>query len=253
MAEASSTSPGEFTVTCARCEGPVLAQRAWAGLEVQCPHCSSVIRVPQPSDDGKPLRSEAPSLSPRRNFNFACSRCESLLEAHTGMSGQTGRCPTCGAGFVVPYLDPRTGLPMKVDIEDDGQNPTPMHAYGASGQQAPRIVRAPDGTAFIVCPRCESANDIDANNCQSCGVPFTIEGTPTVRTIETDSKAVASLVLGIVSLPLFLFFVPAILALGFGLLSLRGALSGGTTSKQAIAGVIMGLLSLIFAILAIAL
>lgn len=253
MAEANSTSPGEFTVTCARCEGPVLAQREWAGMEVQCPHCSSVIRVPQPSDDGKPLRSVAPSFSPRRNFNFACSRCESLLEAHTGMSGQSGRCPTCGAGFVVPYLDPRSGMPAKVDIEDGGQNPTPMHAYGASGQQAPKIVRGPDGTTFIVCPRCEAANDIDANNCKSCGVPFTIEGTPTVRTIDTDSQAVASLVLGIVSLPLFLLVLPAILALVFGLLSLRRALSGEAASKQAIAGVITGLLSLIFAILRYAL
>lgn len=209
---AHTQSSDRFTVLCCRCAGPVIVRDVWVGREVRCPHCSSVLRVPaQVPSPGQVVRADAPLLAPRRHFNFACPNCESLLEANTGMSGQPGRCPTCGARFLVPHVDSRNGLPSKATVlEPDAQNPTPVHAYGASGAQAPHIVTDDDGHGWIVCPRCEAYSEIDADNCSSCGTPFTMEGTPTLHGRATDLHVFASLFLGLValatSLSWFVFF-----------------------------------------------
>ena len=47
-----------------------------------------------------------------------------------------------GAEFTIPKVNVRTGLALTdADPGDDGQDPTPVHAYAAAGGNAPRIER----------------------------------------------------------------------------------------------------------------
>lgn len=161
-----------------------------------------------------------------RVFPFKCLRCQSILEADVRQCGLTGRCPTCGGIFEVPAVDPSTGLAMgDADPGEDGQFPTPMHAYASDGHNAPRIVRRPDDTPVIVCPRCQRESPITANGCSHCGVPFTLEGVQPVPTATTGSGwNVAALAFGLISLPLVCLsagFVTGAMALVAGLLGQR--------------------------------
>ncbi len=118
-----------------------------------------------------------------------------------------------------------------------------MHAYAASGQQAPRIRHGPDGTPCIECPRCGGRSSITSNNCPSCGVPFTMEGVPTSAGRRGSGLATTALVLGIVSLCLFQLVVVGPLAILFALASWMR--SGNTRpSGMAIAGAVLGIISL---------
>ena len=160
MSEPATESDPRFKLRCFWCHRVLLARQSWVGRDVECPHCQASMSVPEPVAGDEPTPGKRPSLVARRFFNFPCARCDSLLEGHTGMSGQPGRCPTCGARFVVPSFNPRTNKPTRAKLlEDDGAAPMPVHAYGSSGAQAPRIVRDDDGTSMIVCPKCEEYND----------------------------------------------------------------------------------------------
>jgi hypothetical protein len=244
MPDVDATADNRFLMECVRCHRPVTVRREWIGQEVHCPHCDSVLRVPPPDERGMLVKALAPQLGSRRFFNFGCPRCESLLEAHTGLCAQPGRCPTCGCRFVVPGLDYR-GMPLPSQVlEGESQDPTPLHAYAASGHQAPRIVSAPDGSQAIQCPRCDTLCSIDADNCPSCGVPFSMDGTPTISGAQRDTNATAALVAGIIALPAFILILPAVLAIVFGLLSLRAGLRSGRIKLKALIGIGLGLASL---------
>lgn len=230
---------------CLRCDRPVIARREWVGREVYCPHCYSVIRVPEAPADGRPVQADAPNVSTRLGFNFACPRCACLLEANTGMSGQLGTCPTCAARFHIPYLHGRSGRPQKAELVEGGvADPTPLHAYAASGHQAPRIVRTDGGGAVIECPRCNAHNAIDADTCAACGAPFTMEAAATVGKLRRDRRAVGSLTLGIIGLLAFPLMLPAAAAVWLGLGSVMFA-GSDRRSVLAIVGLALGLLSLI--------
>lgn len=186
-------------------------------------------------------------------FNFTCQRCGSVLEAESGMSGRSGRCPTCAAVFVIPAMDRRTGLPVNpAEVADDGQLPTPMHAYAAAGGRAPKIERLPDGTQRILCPRCNVGSDIDADVCRSCGMPFTMEGAESAgRSVgRPTGLATASLVCGVIGLPTFCVPVLGIAGIVCGVLALRrkATIAGpGPGRGMAIAGIICGTISTILA------
>jgi DNA-directed RNA polymerase subunit RPC12/RpoP len=233
-----------FTIICASCERPLTAQPEWIGRDVECPHCGGKMRVPVPAPDGRPTRAGKASLAPRLEFNFGCPCCDTLLEGHTGLSGQPARCPTCGARLLVPEIDPRSEQPREcVVLEGECGVRAPAHAYAADGAGAPRLVRQPDGTCVIECRRCGSCCEVEADSCPSCGTPFTIDAATTVGSLRVGSRATASLVLGIVSLPLCLLLLPAVLAILLGLFSLRlGA--GHRPPGRAIAGILLGILSL---------
>lgn len=110
-------------------------------------------------------------------FSFACSRCESVLEALRSQSNLPARCPTCGVVFRIPLVDGRTGLASGgPEITPDLEDPTPIHAYAAAGEQAPEIVTAQNGERAIVCPRCRYEGGIDRDYCERCGFPFTMDG-----------------------------------------------------------------------------
>jgi ribosomal protein L40E len=244
MAETAPQAAERFAMLCYRCERPVIAHRGWAGWEVRCPHCQSVMRVPPPPDDGRPVRAEPPDVSAKRCFNFACPRCDCLLEAHTGMSGQPGTCPTCAARFKIPYIKGRSGMPQKaVLIEGEAEAPLPLHAYAASGHQAPLIVQREDGTAVIQCPHCNAHNTIDADACEACGTPFTMETAPTVGKLRRDRQATAALAFGVVAFFLFFAIVPGLLAIWFGVRSVMFA-GSSRLCVRGLTGLALGLLSL---------
>ena len=203
-------------------------------------HCVYRRRPPTDDPSSARLRHSVPSSV----STSAVPRCKTLLEAHTGVSGQPGTCPTCAAHLLVPYVNPTTGKlqPAKL-LDDDVQDPTPLHAYAASGTQAPKIHRLEDGTLIIECPRCETYCGVDADRCTSCGTPFTIDAAPTTMSGAAESRASAALALGVLSIPLFFLFLPAILAVILGMLSLRTG-PGHSPSRAGIAGLILGALSL---------
>lgn len=235
-----------FTIICLYCNRHVLARPAWVGREVRCPHCSGVLRVPEPAPANIPVRARQPAFGPNRYFNFACGRCKSLLETHTGMCGQAGRCPTCAASFIVPEIDDRTGLPAgEAQVADDGENPTPMHAYAASGSQAPQIVSGADGVSRIECRRCGGVSPVDADACEGCGVPFTIEAAPTTRDHDVSRLAWTAVGCGLLALASSasgLFLICAIVAI------ITGIAAASRASKSAnlilaiigIAGAVLG-------------
>lgn len=244
MVAANEESAGAFVMACLHCGRRLTAQRAWAGREVRCPHCARVFRIPPAPGTDRPVRAPFPSLEPRVRFHFGCPRCQSLLEAHAGMCGEPACCPTCGARVVVPALNPRTHMPDRAALLDsDDQYPTPMHAYAADGHRAPRLERLSDGTMIIRCPRCGARCAVDADACAACGAPFTIEGAPTATGSSDDSRAVAALVLGFISLPLCKLLVPAAVAVVLGVMSLHVG-SDRKASGVGIVGLILGIVAL---------
>lgn len=180
-------------------------------------------------------------------FSFICPRCDSLLEAQRTQAGQVGRCPTCAARFTIPKNDPQMNGANQAELLDPNRDdPTPMHAYAASGRQAPQIRRNGDGTLSILCPRCGTNNAISADGCASCGTPFTLEG-GAMRPVP-DPASRAALAIGIVSLPLFAFVAPSLLAIVLGLVGWWRQKPGRAAIDAAI-GLALGVLSLALAML----
>ena len=68
-----------------------------------------------------------------------------------------------------------------------------------------------------------------------------------------NGLAVASLVLGIISIPMCFLFIPGLLAVVFGIVALSqiGGNPGQAGRGQAIAGLVLGIISLLFIVLAI--
>ncbi len=147
-------------------------------------------------------QSSVPPVAPSSRFNFSCRLCGSVLEALIAQSGTPGRCPTCAAVFNIPRVDMRTGLALGAgDSGEAHQDPTPVHAYAAAGDKAPEIVHLKDAGQAIVCPRCDATSDIEQNFCAACGFPFTMEGANRAAQSTADGYAVASFVVGLISLP----------------------------------------------------
>jgi DNA-directed RNA polymerase subunit RPC12/RpoP len=260
MAFADTDAADRFVVICRACDRDFRAREQWVGREVQCPHCGGTMRVPERTVDGTAPRAVAPKVGAKRRFNFPCPRCKSLLESHTGMSEQTGHCPTCGARFVIPLLDPGSGSPRRADLLDEGgQDPVPMHAYAASGEQAPTLRRQEDGTYSIECPRCGALSDVSEDNCVQCGVPFSTEGVPTMTGQAARSLGTASLVLGIIALLLGVAATPwVVLMVGGPLAVLFGMMSWFKTGRDrpsvpAMIGIVLGVLALVGAIVRVVL
>lgn len=183
-------------------------------------------------------------------FTFTCQRCASILEASSNLVRKSGRCPTCGAVFTIPEVDFRTGLATgPAVVKDDGQLPTPMHAYATAGQKAPKIVRLPNGEQVIVCPRCTKNLPVDADTCPSCGIPFTMEGAASMAAAgpsRDNSMAGLSLTLGILSLLLFCLPILGPIAIGFGIGGFRRSqkLPNQQGRGMAIGGIACGIVSL---------
>ena len=233
-----------FTIICKRCDRPVIARVEWVAWEVQCPHCQSLLRVPDVPDDGRPVPADIPHMAAKHGFNFPCPRCGCLLEAHTGMCGRNGTCPTCNARLNIPHLRPKSGKPLKAELlDDEGGDPTPVHAYGASGHSAPQIINCPDGSLVIQCPRCNAHSPIDADTCEACGIPFTMDAAATVGKMYRDRWAASSVTLGVVGVVVSPLFIPGFFATWYGLRSVM--FSGhGRRKYLGLLGMLLGLISL---------
>ena len=168
------------------------------------------------------------------------------------MAAQEGQCPTCGNTIVIPILDRYGRLIDPITKQILKQDPHPVHAYAAAGDRAPRIVRQTSGAQSIQCPRCSSVSPITANNCKSCGMPFTMEGTTLEAAGTSNGFCVASLVLGIIGLPAFCTGITPILAIVFGIIGYNqvnksGVVGGG--KGMAIAGMVCGSIGTLIAAL----
>ncbi len=130
-------------------------------------------------------------------------------------------------------------------VADDGQLPTPMHAYATAGSNAPQIHRRPDGTQVILCPRCRREMPVDADACTACGIPFTAEGASTGEGPgpSSNNMATASLTAGILAVLSSCLPILAPVAIGLGVVGIvrADAIRGGDTGRgMAIAGIVCG-------------
>jgi len=225
---------------CPHCESTIPDSEQRADSLTTCPYCNAHLS-PSPTDP-RPPASAIPTVAPHGpiRFSLTCERCGSILEANSSHAGRTARCPTCGATFFVPSPDPHTGLPSgRAVATSDGLPPTPMHAYAAAGARAPRIESREDGTASIICPRCDARNPIDADLCRACGTPFTIEGAGelTGRTERLSNSAKLSLMFGLLAcLP----FGPLAILLG-GIALHRAGRRPGQKKSRSVAWIGIGL------------
>ncbi len=250
---------------CKTCKTPLSAEESQAHQMVRCPMCATTLRVPDAAGGPPPLSALdelgaanaarpgaghqhynnqfAGMRSTGRRYGFNCGYCSSRLEATESMAAQEGQCPTCGNRITIPILDRYGRLIDPKTRQIIKQDPHPVHAYAAAGDRAPKINRGTDGKQTIQCPRCSGQSTITSNNCKLCGMPFTMEGTTVEASGASNGFCVASLVLGIISLPAFCTVVAPILAIIFGAIgysqvSKSGSEGGGR--GMAIAGMICG-------------
>src|SRR5206468_3106400 len=109
--------------------------------------------------------------------------------------------------------------------------------------RAPKIIRQKDGGQTIQCARCGAYSAISANNCKSCGMPFTMEGTTLEAAGTNNGFCVASLVLGIIGIPAFCSVVTPLPAIVFGIIGYVQTTKEGSQSSgrgMAIAGMVCG-------------
>lgn len=248
---------------CHVCRTSLSAEEGRAGQLVRCPTCLTTLRVPaaQRQAAAVPVGASvggkepaAPKSNPLRmntfraggkRYGFNCGYCSSRLEATEAMAAQDGQCPTCGNNITIPILDRYGRLIDPKTRQIIKQDPHPVHAYAAAGERAPRILRQKDGRQNIQCARCGGASPITANNCKSCGMPFTMEGTTLEAGGTSNGFCVASLVLGIIGIPTACAILPPILAIVFGTIGYLQITKEGVEGRgkgMAIAGISCGVI-----------
>ncbi len=234
----------DHQTTCPRCGARIGVMDIQVGHPVRCPHCRELF---------------APALEPATFsggvtkstgftgalFTFTCQQCRSRLEGYTGMVGRTGQCPTCGVQFTIPA--PGATVQRTGGTAPETESIQPTHAFASAGDRAPEIVRLSDGQQAICCPRCEAVNDLDADNCSRCAAPFTLEGSEP----QTGGRLpTASLIMGVIGLPACPAFVPAVLAIVFGLMAIRETRRTQAPGRgRAIAGLILGAVGIVAGVL----
>lgn len=258
----------EMVFQCSVCRTQLKAGASQVGTMVRCPLCKTALRVPAAARESAvagartgaasgATASPPPSIQKKvtvpehligrpgggKRYGFNCVYCSSRLEATEAMAAQDGQCPTCGSTITIPILDRYGRLIDPVTKEIIKQDPHPVHAYAAAGERAPKITRLADGGQAIQCPRCRVLSPITSNNCKSCGMPFTMEGTTLEAAGTSNGYCVASLVLGIVGIPASCAVVPSLLAIVLGVIGYQQSESSaneGGGKGMAIAGIACG-------------
>jgi predicted RNA-binding Zn-ribbon protein involved in translation (DUF1610 family) len=108
-----------------------------AGATGKCPECETLFEVPRPPADydGKAL------LAAEEIVEFYCPN-EHYLRSPARLQGKRGKCPQCGATFVVPSV----GV---APAEEPASPPAPGSAPSAGGEETSEIVEAPDGLEAV--------------------------------------------------------------------------------------------------------
>jgi len=166
------------------------------------------------------------------------------------MAAQQGQCPTCGSDIIIPILDRYGRLIDPVTQEILKPDPHPVHAYAAAGERAPQVLRQNDGSHLIRCSKCNQTSPVTANNCKSCGMPFTMEGTTAQANGASNGFGVASLALGIVGIPFACTVIVPLLAIVFGAVAVyqTGKQPGQRGGRGlGIAGIVCGVIGLALA------
>jgi Domain of unknown function (DUF4190) len=103
------------------------------------------------------------------------------------------------------------------------------------------------------CATCGGSLRADARFCASCGVPITATAVAQGRAAGVSRWAVASLVLSLASVVFFVFFVPELLAVVFGVVAVRQIRTtpGLSGYGMAIAGITLGTIMLLAAVVAL--
>lgn len=237
---------------CPHCSRSVTVDAQLFGRVMGCPHCGKHFTVADANSDAIAVvapSSNFPFSMHSIRFTFSCMRCASVLEARGDHCGTKGRCPTCGAVFTIPEVDPRTGLPSNAaQVADDGQLPTPMHAYATAGAKAPQIVRLDSGDLVIVCPRCNRQSSPELNQCPACGTPFTIEGAEAIVHGGSDANGLAT---AAITLAILGWCIPGggLVAIGLGWGALAKSKELGQSRPGhglAVASIVLGFCSLGF-------
>ena len=248
---------------------------------MRCPTCLTTLRVPagrrmrrrQPVAAGSRAADQSPAsgsaagrlLAPPqplrtasaggrrtggKRYGFNCGYCSSRLEATEAMAAQEGQCPTCGNNITIPILDRYGRLIDPKTRQIIKQDPHPVHAYAAAGERAPQILRDRRRQADHPLPALLRAPARSrANNCKSCGMPFTMEGTTLEATGSSNGFCVASLVLGIIGIPGGCAVIPAVLAIIFGIIGYNQVTKAGSEGGgkgMAIAGMICGAVGILW-------
>jgi predicted Zn finger-like uncharacterized protein len=250
---------------CPICRTKLSATESQVGAAVRCPQCQTTLKVPLPEmataggvagNSTHPVKRPAAKTGAAASFfkaaggggsgkhyGFNCAYCSSRLEATDAMAASEGQCPTCGSTITIPIQDRYGRLIDPITRKIIKQDPHPVHAYAAAGDRAPRIFRQKDGKQIIRCTRCSAVSPINANNCKACGMPFTMEGTTVQAGGTSNGFCVASLVLGIISIPTFCSIITPLLAIVFGCIGYsqtKKAESESSGKGMAIAGIICG-------------
>lgn len=250
--------------TCKVCRTALSADDRYAGQMMQCPTCRSAQRVPgEPvgaataaTAGGRSTATGSPAHPPRapqltrpdratplgRRYGFSCPYCSSRLEATESLAATEGQCPTCGSEITIPILDKYGRLIDPKTRQIIRPDPHPVHAYAAAGARAPKVVRLSDGSQHIQCPRCGAYTSISGNNCRQCGMPFTMEGTTADAVGASNGFCVASLVIGILSIPGACTMILPVLAIVLGVVGYNQAASSqeGSGKGLAVAGICCG-------------
>jgi DNA-directed RNA polymerase subunit RPC12/RpoP len=243
---------------CHVCRTSLSVEDSQAGQMVRCPTCRQTLRVtarPSEASIAASVAAAGNAFRPRpgvgKRYGFNCGYCSSRLEANEGMAAQEGQCPTCGNTITIPIIDRYGRLIDPKTRQIIKQDPHPVHAYAAAGDRAPQIIRGVEGRRSIRCARCNAVSPITANNCAACGMPFTMEGTTVDASGSNNGMAVASLVLGIISLATFCLPIPAVLSIIFGIIAYNrttGLEGVGSGRGMAIAGIVLGSIGSLFTV-----
>ncbi|MBX3395445.1 MAG: hypothetical protein KF841_08755 [Phycisphaerae bacterium] len=245
-------------VECPVCSMAVSTEHVTIDRTVECPHCET--RIPLPlngvarnvTEPGESTRN--PDASAIR-FYFQCLRCGTPMESVSQFCGKPGRCPTCGVVFIIPDVDSRTGAATHPPIYPHDNRPhSPLHAYASAGGHAPKLIRLENGEHEIECPRCRRRSRVDANICDTCATPFTLDSASAFAGFQpsrSNSCAYAALLVGFASLPTFHLPILGVIAIGLGWIALRRSARRASRAgrSSSITGVICGSIAILLAVL----
>jgi DNA-directed RNA polymerase subunit RPC12/RpoP len=145
---------------CPRCQAPLEAPAAEAGIKKPCPACGQRLQVPAAPPPPPAAAAPAPGLnktmlagndsSPAAPpIKYNCPRCKKPLESPAGEAGTKKPCPACGQRHQVPAAPPVAAgpNPNKTMLVTDSSSPQPyggQPGYAAApGQAVPTAALAP--------------------------------------------------------------------------------------------------------------